>query len=133
MENVRHRTLISISLSTSRKRSAADCATELRRRETEYLRSIRSAVFLASNINCSKPSLAVRQAFLANLSKSLRWKARTVTALHRGIGRLWRRKGSSGCRHGRVVVMTTGKVTVNNRDSTKLKQEPSLVFAFQDF
>uniref|UniRef100_A0A2P2KTA0 Uncharacterized protein LOC107414937 n=1 Tax=Rhizophora mucronata TaxID=61149 RepID=A0A2P2KTA0_RHIMU len=82
MVKVRHRAPISSSLSISRARSPADWARALRRRDREYLRSIRSAVFTVSNSNSSKPSLALRHAFLVNLSKSKSkspsLKARTV-------------------------------------------------------
>ena len=126
MEKVRHRRLISYSLSISRARSEADCATALRRRDTEYLRSIRSAVFLASKRNCSNPSLAVRQASFANLSKSRRkasalpewmeeiglwmrhWKACPVPASIKELGCecLCMRVGSWGC-HDRAVAIIT--------------------------
>lgn len=106
MVKVRHRRPISNSLSISRARSAADLPTADKRRDTEYLRSIRSAVFLASNSNCSKPSLALRQASLANLSMSLRRKARTVAARRKRIGRLWMRVGTGGY-HDRAVAIIT--------------------------
>lgn len=82
-DKVLTRGLIPYSRSISRARSPAELAAELKRRETAYSRSIRSAVFLASKTNCSNPSLAVRHASLqalpdlmlsAKRSKSPRWK-----------------------------------------------------------
>lgn len=94
MEKVRQRSPISRSRSIERARSTADWAMEPRLRETEYRRSIRSAVFLASNRNWSNPSLALRQASLqvsaeamrlAKLSISLRRKARILHAGRQGL------------------------------------------------
>jgi len=85
-ETVLTRGVIPNSRSISRARSAAELAAELKRRETAYWRSIRSAVFLASKTNCSNPSLALLHASLhalpdltlsAKRSKSPRWKAFT--------------------------------------------------------
>lgn len=116
---VRHRRPISNSRSTSRAQSPADPTASENRRETAYCRSMRSAVFFASKMSSSKPSLALRQASLqaspeamrfAKPSKSLRRKART------GIGKRWRTGAAKGRRvwgleenngcHGRLVAMT---------------------------
>lgn len=86
-EKVRQRWLSSNSRSSTRARSAADCATEESRRETEYRRSMLSAVFFVSYASCSKLLLALRHTSLhvsaevirlAKLSRSLRLKAWTV-------------------------------------------------------
>lgn len=120
-EKLRQRWLNSNSRSSTRARSAADCATEESRLDTEYWRSMRSAVFLVSNSSCSNPLLAVRHTSLhvspevtrrAKPSKSLRLKACTVATRRIGMYCLWviwlKRcilEGRRGC-HGRLVAMT---------------------------
>lgn len=116
----RHRDPISRSLSISRARARADRAAELRRWETEYWRSRRSAVFLASKRKRSKPSLALRQASLQASPEAMRFakplkslrrrKARTTTA---ELRRLLRSLAVAGRPtawgfHRRVVAMREG-------------------------
>lgn len=129
---VRHRCVTSKSRSSSLARPVADSTTAASRLETEYRRSMRSAVFLVSNRSCSNPLLALRHASLqsspdftrwAKPSKSLRVKARIV-AVDLWVRRRWWGRCSSRCEfeeksrggwcHGRFVATTTTQYLIED-------------------